>query len=402
MTRPEGFEFRPANENELAQVLRLGNYVFASPPKEDDPPPALLAEWTHCAFRGEDVAATSGGYPFLMRMNGKTVPVQGVTLVGTEPEYRRRGIVRQLITDLLHRAKDEGQAGSTLLASRGAIYQRFGYGLAHLNVGYSLDPRKAVLRDPFTDTGHIQRLGGGAARPIITELYKHYARPRNVFTLRADMVWDRLVTQLDKDHAYCAVHFNKDSTPDGYAIYETRWVENTDHQEMRLREFFTLDIDAYKAIWQYLTSHDLVEKIVADDIAEDDPAPALLLEPRCLNRRTWDGQWFRVVDAASLLAARGYDIDGRATLRIVGDDLCPWNNGTLTLAVSDHAASVSTDTAKPDLSLGPNALASLVTGCYSATRLVQLGMAEVADESSLRSIDALFGTRYRGALSFGF
>jgi len=130
MAKSEGFTFRPGNEGEMDAFHRLAQYVFADPPQEDNPPPPIQPDWTRCAFDADRLAAISGAYPFIVRLNGKTAPIAGVTAVGTEPEYRRRGLVRRLITDLLHRARDEGQVGSILLASMGAIYQRFGYGLA--------------------------------------------------------------------------------------------------------------------------------------------------------------------------------------------------------------------------------------------------------------------------------
>ena len=54
MTHVEGFEFRPANDNEMAQLERLGNYVFASPQNDDSPPPpARPCLDTMCVSRSE-------------------------------------------------------------------------------------------------------------------------------------------------------------------------------------------------------------------------------------------------------------------------------------------------------------------------------------------------------------
>lgn len=400
MNKPEGFEFRPANDNEMAQFMRLQNYVFAEPPKEDDSPPPIIPEWTQCAFHGQKLAATSGGYPFHVYMNGKPAAIQGVTAVGTEPEFRRRGIVRQLITDLLHRAHKEGQVASILLASRGAIYQRFGYGLASTAAGYEFDPTKAVLQDPFRDEGHIERLSKVDAQPILSEVFRRYARPRNVFAARADVVWERLLSDAAKDHAYIAVHYNNDGKPDGYAVYKTEWKGNG--QTMQITDLAWENISAWKSLWQYLCSHDLVEKVTWMDVPEDDPALAVLLEPRCLNRKTWDGLWLRPVNVGPMLEARGYQSNGTINIDVTNDTICSWNNGTWCLTVEGGEATVQSTKNKADLRLNPDTLGSLVSGHFSATQLERAGRLAAANPEQLALADSLFSTQYRGALAFGF
>ena len=54
-------------------------------------------------------------------------------MVGTLPEFRRRGLLRQVMTRAIGEQRDRGQALAMLWASMGAIYQRYGYGLASAN-----------------------------------------------------------------------------------------------------------------------------------------------------------------------------------------------------------------------------------------------------------------------------
>lgn len=401
MSTPEGFEFRSANDNEMAQLQRLGNYVFAQAPSEDAPPTALDPAWTHCAFKGQKIAAISGAYPFIVRLNGKTSQFHGVTMVGTEPEFRRRGLVRQLITDLLHRGKEAGDVGSILLASKGAIYQRFGYGQASTRASYEFDPREAAFQFPMEASGRIERMTKHDAYPLAKQIFKEYARDRNMLALRGDVVWNLLFSDVEKEKAYCTVHFDANNHPDAYCIYSTNW--QADDQELSIMDFAYSSMGGYRAIWQNLRSHDLVGKIKWENVPEDDPAPGILLEPRCLNRKTGDGLWFRIIDVAGVLAARHYDVDGDIKISIVEDDICPWNVGAVHLSARQGQGSVEPITpGEADVVCSINALASMVSGHASPTWLAQIGRIQVSDISQLGYYDALFATRYRPLLSFNF
>ncbi|MDH5737225.1 MAG: GNAT family N-acetyltransferase [Gammaproteobacteria bacterium] len=404
MANLEEYEFRPANDNEMAQVIRLGNYVFSESPLEDAPPHPLRPEWSQCAFHGRNLAAISGAYPFVVCLNGKKARLQGVTLVGTEPAYRRRGLVRRLITDLLHRGKADGEVASILLASRGAIYQRFGYGLASTGTAYEFDPREAVLREAFNDSGYLQRMGKQEAYPLITAIFKSYVKERNLMALRDESIWNRFLADVEKEKAHCLVHFDDAHQADGYCLYRTTQIQGA-NQTMDILDFAYTSLTAYKSLWHSLTSHDLVLTIKWFDAPQDDPAPGLLLEPRCLKPRTRDGMWMRVIDVAGMLAARRYDVDGDISIAIKDDEICPWNNGTYQVTVRKGEAKVSSgdsidETAQIVCSI--NAFASMVSGHARPTWLHQIGLVQVADASDLARHDQLFATRYRPAMSFGF
>src|SRR6185369_3145991 len=102
-----------------------------------------------------------------------------------------------------------------------------------------------------------------------------------------------------------------------------------------------LDMDAYRGMWEFIRRHDLVGRVeMRGAVPEDDPAPDLLLEPRMLNRRTSDGIWLRVVDLEAALPKRPYGARGELTLRLEGDDVCPWNNGTYLMETDGQTTDV--------------------------------------------------------------
>ena len=74
-----------------------------------------------------------------MRAHGNAVPMAGVSTVGTEPEYRRKGLVRRIHTQAFADMRERGQNVASLWASQAAIYQRYGYAMTTMQRSYAID-----------------------------------------------------------------------------------------------------------------------------------------------------------------------------------------------------------------------------------------------------------------------
>ena len=86
---------------------------------------------TLTAWDGERCAGSVGAYRLETTVpGGALLATAGVTRVGMDPTYRRRGIARELLTRLLTESRDRGQMLASLRASEAVIYRRFGFGIA--------------------------------------------------------------------------------------------------------------------------------------------------------------------------------------------------------------------------------------------------------------------------------
>ena len=395
-------EIRAATADEMEALMKVPSYAFANnePPDPERPEP-IRPEWTLCAFDGAKPVATSGQIPFKMRFNGNGVLADGVTLVSTDPGYRRRGIVRELISRLLHQSKDNGVPISILWASMGAIYQRFGYGLGTTFVEYDVEPRYVRFQFGERAPGHTKLLDKDGALPALREIYRRYTADGSGLLHRGDELWQLMFRAPPNQKLYAAVYYDPDEVPTAYCIYRSKWQELDTTPEadqvLEVFDFGWIDIDGYRGIWEYLAGHDLANRIRWYRVPEDDPAPAMMLEPRMLQRRTGDGIWLRIVDVEDALRARGYDWPGEVTLGVVNDDICSWNDGCYRVASGGAEVEVErlADSAEVDIELDPSALAGLVSGHTSASWLARMGRMRVARPERLLEIDQLFSTRRR-------
>lgn len=394
-------EIRHCTQDELKDYARISAYVFANNNATEvaEELRTTQPDWTTCAFVDGEMATTMGVFPFTVRFNGAPVHMGGVTSVGTLPAYRRRGLLRRVMRQGMETMRERGQSLAILWASMAAIYQRFGYGLAASQVSYSFDPRYAQFQTSVATPGRVRLMDADDGYPVIKQLYIRSASPRNLQIHRARALWDASILRpWDKQPVYIGVYENADGEPRGYAVYRTgeeRHERPGPAQVMRVADFVALDMEAYRALWEYLRSHDLVGRIeMSNCVGEDDPAPDLLLEPRMLNRRVTDAIWMRVIDAESALQQRPYGDRGEIVLGLPSDDMCPWNAGNYLLESDGAAASVRRTERAADLTVTPNALASLLAGHRSATRLARAGLVQEADDGALRTADRLFATVY--------
>lgn len=118
---------------------------------------------------GGQFVTTCGAYSRELTVPGGVVPAAGVTFVTVHPSYRRRGLLREMIT---HQLADIARRGTepvaVLWASEALIYGRFGYGQAAPRLTLSGDTRATGFLPAVT-------LGAGSVGEVDRELYRTVA-----------------------------------------------------------------------------------------------------------------------------------------------------------------------------------------------------------------------------------
>ena len=400
-------EIRSITPDELQAYGKVVSYVFASEDGMEDELKGTQPDFTTCGFVDGKLVSTLATLPFTVRLNGVACPMGGVTAVGTLPEQRRRGLLRQVMTQALGTMRDRGQNLAILWASMGAIYQRFGYGLASAQVNYSFDPRYVAFERDIETSGHVELVPKDDSFATIKQNYIEWATPRNLCIHRSTFLWTVNTLRPPKKDTpvFTAIYRDANGQSRGHVVYSTDEQSTSEpgpSQQMTVSDFVALDTEAARALWNYIRRHDLVGRVNFRGAAEDDVIPDLLLEPRMLNKKVSDGIWMRVVDVEKALGQRPYGGRGELTFAITGDTECPWNNGTYLLETDGPTAHVTRTTREPELTMPPATLASLISGYRPATHFLRAGrLAEHRDGAALRA-NALFRTEYAPYCPNGF
>ncbi|HEU5489701.1 MAG TPA: GNAT family N-acetyltransferase, partial [Gaiellaceae bacterium] len=95
------FKVRPCRD--LAEfsdaVFAIGQYFGMEPTEErmERFSKNLPIERMHAALENGTIVGGAGAFPFELTVPGAVVPTAGVTVVGTFPTHRRRGVLRAMM-----------------------------------------------------------------------------------------------------------------------------------------------------------------------------------------------------------------------------------------------------------------------------------------------------------------
>jgi predicted acetyltransferase len=317
---------------------------------------------------GRIVAGTSI-YTRQVTVPGAIVPCAAVTAVGVMPTHRRRGLLTAMMRRQLENIRAAGEPVAALWASEGAIYGRFGYGIAARTA--HLTARRPVARlaaaPPVADS-----LRAGPAADHVEHMRATYERVRGErpgMLDRPGAWWQARLYDPESDRKG-AQPLQALAVPDGYALYAVRADsdENGPAGEVKIRELVAATPAARALLWDFLLDQDLTRTITWPLAPADEPLWLMLTDPDAVRLVVAASLWVRLVDVAAALSARGYAADPDVVLDL-SDAFCPWNAGRYRLA---GGGCEPTD-AEPDLALDATALGAAYLGGTLLTELAAAG-----------------------------
>jgi predicted acetyltransferase len=354
--------------------------------------PILPAERVHAAFSDGTIVGGVGAYLFETTVPGaRAVPTAGVMAVGVLPTHRRRGVLSELMRRQLAAAHERGEPLAMLYASEGAIYRRFGYGLASLAGEIELPKEHARLweEEPIGEARILDT--DEEALELLPAIYDRVRTETvGMFTRSADWWRVRRFHQPPwrTGGQQVRVVFEIDGSPEAYALYRLDFAaEHTVSQTtLEVGEAFGTTPRAFAAVWRYLLAIDWVARIDAWWVPLDHPLFLWLREPRRMRFSVVEALWVRLVDVGAALAAR--DLREGAIVLDVRDEFCPWNQARWRIA----RGAADRTTAQADLRLDACDLGSVYLGGFTFEQLRRAERLEELKPGAAARADELFRT----------
>ena len=399
MTAPQGYRLiSPAPERD-ADILHVAEFGFAfTVPahevahfSETVPHDRNRAIETTDAARGPvgEFAAVHSSFPFTTRVpGGGTVTTAGLTLVAVHPGHRRRGLMRAMMTDHFTRSLARGEVISTLFASEGGIYSRFGYGMAthgvRLELGRGTGLREVEGADALTvtiDSSDIARHG-----EVLRAVQARMDRPGTATTLSdesvADIFLDPESHRAGHEQRRIAVVTDGDS-PVAYALFHRAYRDSG--PQVMVRAWGAVHARASRRLWSVMTDLDLMGATHADRFGHDDPLIYLLKDPTVAKMSAADNLWLRILDLPAALTARGWSADCDVTVAVKDDQLAD-NAGTWRITAVDGTARVTRTADSANVSLTIEDLSTVYLGGPTLTALAR---ASLVTEHRVGAVDEL-------------
>ena len=335
------------------------------------------------------VVATAGSYRFDLTLpGGTTLPVAGVTNVGVLPTHRRRGLFRRLMVRQHDDIAAEGLAVAVLNASDARIYGRFGYGMASRYAVVRIDTHRSSFATA-PPTRNLRLMRSANAGDVVPALYDAAAATRPGTLSRSAAWWAMMLgdTEMWKGggHHEVVVAEPGGDDPGGYAVY--RVAPDGEGVTVTVREVVAATAGTHAALWRYLLDVDLALSVHAE-VPVDDAVLWWLDDPRALiTQQVRDYLFVRILDTPAALSARRYQVPVELVLEVT-DRFRPDGGaaGRFMLRGDANGAACTPTADDPDITLGVDALGSLLLGGVDAHVLA--GTGRIAAHRS-EALDAL-------------
>jgi predicted acetyltransferase len=346
---------------------------------------------------GGAVVGHAAAYTRELTVPGGPVPAAFVTLVGVAPTHRRQGLLGRMMRRQLAEVAEAGREPLAVLwASEGAIYPRYGYGLATQRL--SLDVALREIRPPqapMAPEARLRLIEPADATADLAKVYEQLRADRPGYASRDDRWWRAILADpASERNGATALHGVVHDTPHGptgYALWRTKSGWDIGPQaEVRVREVMAGDPATYAALWRFLLSIDLTRTAAFSFATLDEPLMHVVDEPRHLGARLLDGLWVRVVDVPAALARRRYAVDVDVVLDVT-DALLPQNTGRWRLTGGPGGASCTATEGPADLACTALELGSAYLGGPSLAALAAAGRVRELTPGALAGASAAFG-----------
>lgn len=392
-------EVRLIRDDEFPTLRRLAHRVFGWVEDADDLDRAR--RWNEldrmfAGFDGDRMVSTAGAVSIpVVVPGGALLPAAAVTLVTTEPTYRRMGLMRRGIEALLDQAADRGESVASLWASESGIYGNVGFGPAIDAADRAeIDVHNADLRgDVPVGDGRVVVYDGDDGRAAVEAVYADVIRDVPGAMARRPQDWDavfadRAAVRDNKPGARWAIYEDA-SGPRGFARYRNidGWRDSNPLGEVDVLEMQAASAEAMGGLWRFLTSIDLATSITVHLLPVRNHLAALLADPRRLRLSVSETIWLRIIDPIAALTARRYWVEGDLVLSI--EDPMGYAAGTFALSGGPDGAVVEPTTAPPDLVLGVETLGAAYLGSPRITAAGWAGRVR-GDAAAITLADHMF------------
>ena len=317
-----------------------------------DPGFAALEPWGEAfesyGLGAEHPVGTFVDYDKTLNAGGaEPVAARLITGVTVNPGFRRRGILKHMMTSRLAAAVEDGAAVAALTASEGGIYGRFGFAPATREQEIHL---KAVGEEGLAlrgaPSGRVLPADPSRLDGLLQGTFAQFHARSRGSVGRQSFYWKAGTARWDPENITSwnralrtVIHVTEEGEVGGFAAFtHDGW--DVEPHTLRIRDLVAVDPVSRAELVRHLAQMDLVQRVIMPQAPLQDAFASMLVDPRAAAVRSVDDHlWVRVLDPVAALRGRAWGADGDLTLSLT--DSLGIGSGTFALRIRGGAAQVS-------------------------------------------------------------
>ncbi|MFX1554079.1 MAG: enhanced intracellular survival protein Eis [Promethearchaeota archaeon] len=378
-------EIRKLTEEDREAYGKLARYAFQTSKNTYEnlewPIKSRPMDQFYGAFDNDLMIAGCGINPFEIKFRSIPLKMGGIDGVATKPEYRNRGIVREIFKRMFHDMNENQIPISVLYPFKIAFYEELGYKTVDEQIFYQFE----ISDIKYKETKYYMKENERINEDII-QVYNEVIEKYDYIAKRAEMQWKRFYKENFKFICY-----NGDQ-PVGYVILffpkkttESIFLQNIQHLERTIfvMEAFWLNHMAKQTIINFLWTHRDQREYIAGYFPVNENIIDLLISHRILNRKIVGNSLLRIINVKSVLRNLEYPLNNFSIWLHIHDKFCPWNNGFFSLTSNDAIINVEFKEASEesvDIEIDISYLAQLLVGFRTVKELLEFGLISINQE----------------------
>lgn len=180
----ENFVIRPITKEDVLETEKLATLAWLNPcdlEKDCDPETFNTDGMMGLVTPENEIAAYITEIPFESNFDGHKVGMNGISCVGTKPEYRYGGAIRRLFAKVFENSAQRGQVFSVLFPFSHKFYRKMGYESFSYRHSYTIENDMLTA---LKVTSPLRRIEEGEELELINSIHSQFTQKYNLAVTR--------------------------------------------------------------------------------------------------------------------------------------------------------------------------------------------------------------------------
>lgn len=379
----------PKEDFEIAHRLRDYCFTPYSGERRKDFSYWLENSITLGAYEEGSLAGLIMSLPLNMTINTVSYKMGGVGFVSTYPEYRNRGIMKQLIMELLVKMREKGEIVSVLAPYSVSFYRYFGWELFVDRINYTIPSAQFPNFGKEMDDVHRFSFEYNDKKEFqaVQAFHNKEALKRTGMVQREAAWWNR-IERREADSFFGVYH--KEGEIKGYVRYSLKGLT------FMVNDFVASNVQAEQALWRFISSHSASVNEIKGSAIVNDYLGFDFNDPQ-FKKELVQHEMVRIVDVKPFLEKYQWaELTAPLHLKIA-DKFAPWNAGVYRIETDGTVKEIMEENQPNDLlHLDITTFSSAMLGYLNISMIERYALSDLSDkiklewEKALPQMSALF------------